>query len=53
MEAFQSEMEEELLAFTLFTAARPLPGGCGGAIWAALDGEQCLPLGPMSDTGSG
>ncbi|GMH39998.1 hypothetical protein BSKO_07902 [Bryopsis sp. KO-2023] len=46
--ALQSDMEDELLAFTIFTAARPITG-CGGPIWAAVDSDDCLPLGPMSD----
>lgn len=49
VEVLESDMEEELLAFTIFTAAGPTPRGCGGSIWAALDSDQCLPLGPMSD----
>lgn len=47
--ALQSDMEEELLAFTIFSAGRPAPRGCGGPIWAAVDNDECVALGPMGD----
>eukprot|EP00210_Caulerpa_lentillifera_P009003 g8593.t1 len=49
VEAFESDISDELLAFALFTTGRAEPDGCGGAIWASFDEEECLLLGPMSD----